>query len=89
MKKITMILVFAVLAFLVSCGGSEGSGNVESGYGGGSGSRGIYGHVTDFATGEDVANANVQFRQGGEMTLTGSDGMFEFRERICPPFSEC
>ena len=72
--------VFAVLAFLVSCGGSEGSGNGESGYGGGSGSRGIYGHVTDFATGEDVAHANVQLRPSGETALTGLDGMFEFRD---------
>lgn len=82
MKHLFSILtaVFAVFAFLVSCGGSEGSGGSESGYSGGNGSRGIYGHVTDFATGEDVANANVQLRPSGETTLTGSDGMFEFRD---------
>ena len=72
MKQTLSILtaVFAVLAFFVSCGGTEGS----------SGSGGIYGHVTDFVTGEDVANANVQLRPGGDTTLTGSDGMFEFRD---------
>ncbi|MBO8482088.1 MAG: carboxypeptidase regulatory-like domain-containing protein [Muribaculum sp.] len=42
-------------------------------------SPGIYGTVTDFATGEPVADATVQLRPGGETTLTGSDGMYEFR----------
>lgn len=82
MKHLFSILtaVCAVLVFFVSCGGSEGSSSGDSGYSGGNGSRGIYGHVTDFATGEDVANANVQLRPSGETTLTGSDGMFEFRD---------
>lgn len=40
--------------------------------------RGIYGTVTDFATGEPVASANVQLRPTGETTLTGSDGRYEF-----------
>lgn len=38
----------------------------------------IYGVVTDFATGEPIANANVQLRPSGETTLTGYDGMYEF-----------
>ena len=38
----------------------------------------IYGTVTDFATGEPVTNANVSLRPGGETTLTGIDGMYEF-----------
>ena len=38
----------------------------------------IFGCVTDFATGEPVYNANVQLKQNGETTRTGSDGMFEF-----------
>lgn len=38
----------------------------------------IYGTITDFATGEPVKNANVQLRPGGETTLTGYDGMYEF-----------
>lgn len=38
----------------------------------------IYGTITDFATGEPVANANVSLRPGGETTLTGYDGMYEF-----------
>lgn len=79
MKKsiISMLLIFAVLAFLISCGGTEES----------SGSGGIYGHVTDFITGEDVANANVQLRPGGDTTLTGSDGMFEFRDLTSGDYS--
>lgn len=38
----------------------------------------IYGTITDFATGEPVINANVSLRPGGETTLTGIDGMYEF-----------
>jgi len=38
----------------------------------------IYGVVTDYSTGEPVANANVQLRPGGSTTLTGTDGMYEF-----------
>lgn len=38
----------------------------------------IYGVVTDYTTGEPVANANVSLRSIGETTLTGYDGMFEF-----------
>jgi hypothetical protein len=76
MKKsiISMLLIFAVLAFLVSCGGSEGSGN-----------GGIYGVVNDYDTGEPIANVKVELDQQGYTTgshqaaLTGSDGMFEFR----------
>lgn len=39
----------------------------------------ITGVVTDFATGEPVKNANVQLRPTGETTLTGTDGMYEFK----------
>ena len=70
MKKIMMFLVFAVLVFFVSCGGSEGS----------SGSGGIYGYVMDSVTGEPVQNAyidldNLRIKQ---RYLTGTDGYFEF-----------
>lgn len=73
MKQTLSILtaVFAVLVFFVSCGGSEEGKVCES--------CGIYGHVTDYETGEDVVHASVQLRPGGDTTLTGSDGMFEFR----------
>ena len=92
MKQTLSILtaVFAVLAFLVSCGGSEGSGNGGTGDSGNTNTGstgGIYGHVTDFATGEDVANANVQLRPGGDTTLTGSDGMFEFQNLTSGDYS--
>ncbi|MBP3762609.1 MAG: carboxypeptidase regulatory-like domain-containing protein [Bacteroidales bacterium] len=39
----------------------------------------IYGLVTDYATGHPVQYANVQLRPTGETTLTGLDGMYEFR----------
>lgn len=40
----------------------------------------IYGTVTDFATGEPVANANISLRPSGETTLSGLDGQFEFND---------
>ena len=74
MKKsiISMLLVFAVLAFLVSCGGSEPGS--------------IFGTVTDKVTGEPVKNAFVELSDevlGGpvkQKIVTGSDGMFEFSD---------
>lgn len=44
-----------------------------------SSSGSILGTVTDFSTGEPVANANVSLRPGGETTLTGYDGVYEFK----------
>ena len=38
----------------------------------------IYGTVTDLVSNEPIANANVSLRPGGETTLTGSDGLYEF-----------
>lgn len=49
--------------------------------------RGIYGRVTDFATGEPVKNANVQLRPTGETTLTNSDGQYEFRDIAAGKYS--
>ena len=82
MKKtiISMILVFAVLAFLVSCGGSEGSGNGGSGSNDSGETGSIYGIVTDKATGEQIINAGVELQPTGLKTVTGSDGQFEFNE---------
>ena len=84
-KKFGFFLFF--LFFCIACGGSEngGSGGSEWGGAGGNGSSeaadspGIYGTVTDYATGDPVQNANVQLRPTGETTLTGADGMFEFK----------
>lgn len=42
--------------------------------------RGIYGTITDYATGDPVINANVQLRPSGETTLTGFDGRYEFND---------
>ena len=64
-----LISVFAILAFFVSCGGSESS---EPGS--------VYGVVTDKATGEPIKNAGVELQPIGLKTVTGSDGQFEFNE---------
>ena len=62
--------VFAVLAFLISCGGSEESSELGS----------IYGVVSDKATGEPIKNAGVELLPIGLKTVTGSDGSFEFMD---------
>lgn len=82
MKHLFSILtaVFAVLVFFVSCGGSEGSGNGGSETSDGNGSGGIYGHVTDFATGEPITNAGVELIPLGWKTVTAADGSFEFHD---------
>lgn len=38
----------------------------------------VHGVVTDYATGEPIANANVTLNPLGETTLTGYDGLFQF-----------
>ena len=84
MKKNFFILtaVFALLAFLISCGGSEGSGNGGQGGSGETGS--IYGVVSDKATGELIRKASVELKDSGSRTVgsydTGSDGQFDFNE---------
>ena len=82
MKHLFSILtaVFAVLAFLVSCGGSEGSGSGGSGSNDSGEPGSIYGIVTDKATGEQIINAGVELQSVGLKTVTGSDGQFEFNE---------
>ncbi len=40
----------------------------------------IYGTVTDYATGQPIGNVNVKLRPGGETTLTGSNGTYEFKD---------
>lgn len=47
----------------------------------------IYGFVTDAATGEAVANANVILLKTGEAAITGSDGMYEFLDVISGEYS--
>ena len=84
MRKNFSILtaVFAVLVFLISCGGSEGSGNDGQGGSGEAGS--IYGVVSDRATGELIRKASVELKDSGSRTVgsydTGSDGQFDFNE---------
>lgn len=64
---ILTLLLFAITS--IRCGKEEELGEY---------SGSIYGVVTDYATGDAVANATVSLRPGGETTLTGSDGRFEF-----------
>ncbi len=40
----------------------------------------IYGTVTDYVTGDPVANVNVRLNPDGETTLTGYDGTFQFND---------
>ncbi len=58
--------VFATLAFLISCGGSEPGS--------------IYGVVTDNLTGDPIKNAGVELLPVGLKTVTGSDGLFDFMD---------
>ena len=70
-RQIILVNMFSLLIILCSCG--EGKENTQDeSYGM------IYGAVTDIAQGDAVANANVSLRPGGETTLTGSDGIYEF-----------
>lgn len=65
--------LFKLVALLVLCCAMLGCGknkNIGS----------IYGTVTDFATGDPVGNANVRLNPGGETTLTGSDGSYQFND---------
>lgn len=72
MNKHILLLIAIVCFIFVGCKkkDNEISDNETKGS--------IYGTVTDLATGNPVRNANVQLRPGGETTLTGSDGMYEF-----------
>ena len=66
---ISTVLFLAVSVVLYSCTRDP---EVNTG--------GIYGFVTDYATGEPVRNATVKLKPSGETTLTGSDGTYEFRD---------
>ena len=83
MKHFFVFAVFAVLAFLVSCGGSESSepGSESSTPGS------IYGVVSDKATGEPIQNAGVELLPVGLKTVTGSDGQFEFNEVVAGTYT--
>jgi len=69
-RYLYIVLVSLCSIFFLSCETENKNLDKEPGS--------IYGIVTDFATGEPVANANVSLRPGGETTLTGYDGMYEF-----------
>lgn len=67
-----LLMLISLSVMLFGCNKEEEPNSGNNGRGT------IMGVVTDFATGEPVANANVRLRPGGETTLTGSDGRFEF-----------
>lgn len=75
--KVTKSASFSVLLFILSfilysCSKDNGSDSGSTKLGS------IYGYVTDFATGDAVANATVTLLQNGESTLTGLNGRYEF-----------
>ncbi len=76
-----LTLVFALLVFFVSCGGSKGSGDEGSGNNDSAETGSIYGVVSDKATGEPIINAGVELHLVESETIvartaTGSDGYF-------------
>lgn len=74
MKRLFILtVVFVVFVAFVGCDDGTDWGSYGS-----SDSPGIYGQVTDFATGYPIQYANVQLINTGETTLTGSNGMFKF-----------
>ena len=74
MNKHILISLTIIILLSLGCKKKESSTGVEAPKGS------IYGCVTDFATGEPVRNANVQLRPSGETTLTGYDGIYEFKD---------
>lgn len=70
LKKYLVLLVFLCYA-LCSCSPED---NPATKLGS------IFGTVTDFATGDPIANANVRLIPRGETALTGSDGSFQFND---------
>lgn len=74
MKKRLLYLTFTIAGLcFIGCNEKEDVFTEEK--------RGsIYGFVTDFQDGKPVANANVSLRPGGESTLTGIDGRYEFKD---------
>ncbi|MDR2835037.1 MAG: carboxypeptidase-like regulatory domain-containing protein, partial [Bacteroidales bacterium] len=66
MRKIIYLVLAATLVFS-GCKKDELSG-------------GIYGVITDKATGEPIRNAGVQLNPLGTKTVTGSEGQYEFTE---------
>lgn len=72
MRKIYALgaLILCCASLFSSCSSLNSTQEVEMGS--------VFGVVTDYASGSPVANANVSLLPGGESTLTGYDGMYEF-----------
>lgn len=81
-RFLQFIAVTILCCILAGCQDNDGPNNDDkNGYGS------IMGVITDFATGEPVPNANVQLRPGGETTLTGYDGRYEFLNVVAGNYS--
>ncbi len=72
MRRFILAIVIASIAILTGCNKEDDPQSTED-------YVSITGAITDFATGEPVINANVQLRPSGETSLTGTDGMYEFK----------
>lgn len=70
-RKIILVVLPLLLMLIDGCSKEENDSQEKNGT--------IYGRVTDLVTAESIADANVSLRPGGETTLTGSDGMYEFK----------
>lgn len=71
MKKIYGAVIYVAITIL--CGCSNDISEIQQPMGS------IVGSVSDRTTGEPVSTANVSISPGGSQTVTGSDGLFTFR----------
>lgn len=82
MRKLSIIVLIAVLSAAVAlsgCGGGGGGGGSKSGGGGGGGATIVTGTVVDGRPGRTGGPfANVTITMGPKTAVTGSDGRFTF-----------
>lgn len=71
MKKVIFIVLSVICLLFYGCNKEEITTPEEK-------IGKIFGRVTDFVSGKSIAGANVSLLPGGETTLTGNDGMYEF-----------
>ncbi len=71
MKKEIFIVLYIICLLFYGCNKEEIAKPEEK-------TGKIFGRVTDVVSGKSIAGANVSLLPGGETTLTGNDGMYEF-----------